>query len=158
MNEIKRLKAWYRKRIEEWDGTVCALGFISMVLNLFAMVFFLTTKGAIGLLFILSVVIQGFGINFLTHEHEIESQEENLKIFLKTVIKCSKTKDSIEIARHNYQKIPYDMLMKALGDYGFSVTNTSWKPFTEKDYDKGSMLYLVRAHSVWQKERLKLWQ
>jgi hypothetical protein len=146
MNEIKRLKAWYKKKIEDWENTVCALGFISMILNLLLMTFFLVTKGKMGLLFLLSVVIQGFGINFLTHEHEIESREEFLKIFLKKIIKCSKTKDRIEIASHNYQKIPYDMLIKALGDYGFSVANISWKPFTEKDYDKGSMLYLIRGH------------
>lgn len=147
MNEIKRLKAWYKKKIENWDETVCALGFTSIVLNLLLMVFFLVTKGVIGLLFLLSVIIQAFGINFLTHEYEIESREEFLKVFLKKVIKCSETKDRIEIARHNYQKIPYDMLMKALGDYGFSVTNISWKSFTEKDYDKGSMLYLVCGRS-----------
>lgn len=116
-----------------------------MILNLLIMVFFLETKGAIGLLFLLCVVVQGFGINFLTHEYEIESREENLKTFLKKIIKCS-AKDRIEIASHNYQKIPYDMLIKALGDYGFSAANISWKSFTEKDYDEGSMLYLIRGH------------
>lgn len=154
MNEIKRFKAWYRKRIEDWEETICALGFISMILNLLAMVFFLVTKGPIGLLFLLSVIIQGFGINFLIHEHEIEEKEENLKIFLKKVIKCSKTKDRIEVASHNYQKIPYDMLMKALEDYGFCAKTCFNKPFMEKDYEGNQMLYLVRGS---KKERL-IWQ
>lgn len=147
MNEIKRFKAWYRKKIEDWDGTVCVLGFTSIVLNLLLMVFFLVTKGKIGLLFLLSVIVQTFGINFLTHEYEIESREENLKIFLKKIIELFETEDKIEVATRDYQKIPYDMLMKALGDYGFSVTNTSWLPFTEKDYDRGSTLYLIRGRS-----------
>lgn len=151
MNEVERLKVWYKKKIEDWDSTVCALGFTSMILNLLTMTFFLVTKGNIGLLFLLAVIVQGFGISFLTHEYEIESREEFLKVFLKKVIKCYEkitTSDGkIEIASHNYEKIPYDMLMKALGDYGFSVTNTSWLPFTEKDYDRGSTLYLVRSHS-----------
>lgn len=154
MNEIKRLKAWYKKRIEDWEGTVCTLGFISIVLNLLIMTYFIATKGAIGLLFLFSVIIQTFGINFLTHEHEIERDDENLRIFLKKVDKCCRiaiTPDyKIEIAPHNYQSIPYDMLIKALEDYGFCVKNPSWEPFTLKDYDKGSMLYLylVRAHNI----------
>ena len=151
MNEIERLKAWYKKKIENWDETICALGFTSIVLNLLTMTFFLVTKGAIGILFLLAVIIQVFGINFLTHEYEIESREEKLKIFLKKVgeccVKMTTPESKIEIASHNYQTIPYDMLMKALGDYGFSVTNTSWLPFTEKDYDRGSTLYLIRSHS-----------
>lgn len=151
MNEVKRLKAWYKKKIEDWENTVCALGFISMILNLLVMVFFITTKGAIGLLFLFSVVSQAFGINFLTHEYEIEKNEENLKIFLKKVNKCSKKiiipSDKIKIASHNYQTVPYDMLMKALGDYGFCATNPLWDPFTEKDYDMGLMLYLKRIHN-----------
>lgn len=152
MNEIKRLRAWYKKRIEDWDNTVCALGFISMVLNLLIMVFFLTTKGAIGLLFLLSVVTQGFGINFLTHEYEIERDGENLRIFLKKVDMCFKmatdSENKIEIASCNYQTIPYDMLMKALEDCGFCPKNPFWKPFALKDYDKGSMLYLVRTRDI----------
>lgn len=149
MNEIKRFKAWYKKRIEDWDETVCTLGFTSIVLNLLLMVFFLVTKGAIiGLLFLLSVIIQAFGINFLTHEYEIESREEFLKVFLKNVIGRFEAEDRIEVATRDYQKIPYDMLMKALGDCGFSVTNIYWKPFTEKDYDKGSTLYLARTHNI----------
>lgn len=152
MNEIERLKAWYKKKIENWDETVCALGFTSIVLNLLLMVFFLVTKGAIGLLFLLSVIIQAFGINFLTHEYEIESREEFLKIFLKKVVgKCCATMTTpeyrIEVATCDYQKIPYDMLMKTLVDCGFSVTNISWEPFSEKDYDRGSTLFLVRGRS-----------
>lgn len=151
MNEIERLKAWYKKKIENWDETVCALGFTSIVLNLLLMVFFLVTKGAIGLLFLLSVIIQAFGINFLTHEYEIESREENLKIFLKKVSEClekmTTPEDKIEIASHNYQTVPYDMLIKALGDYGFCAANSTWRPFTENDYDRGSTLYLIRGRS-----------
>jgi len=150
MNEIKRLKAWYKKRIEDWENTVCALGFISMILNFLLMTFFLVTKGKIGLLFLLSVVVQGFGITFLTHEYEIESEEENLKIFMKRVGECYKMMDTfgaaIEISSHNYQKISYDVLMKALGDYGFCATNSSSNPFTLKDYEMSKILYLTRSH------------
>lgn len=149
MNEIKRFKAWCKKRIEDWEETICALGFTSLILNLLLMTFFLVTKGKIGLLFLLSVVVQGFGINFLTHEYEIESREENLKIFLKKVSEClekmTTPEDKIEIASHNYQTVPYDMLIKALGDYGFCAANSTWRPFTENDYDRSSTLYLVRC-------------
>ena len=151
MNEVERLKAWYKKKIEDWDETICALGFTSIILNLLTMTFFIVTKRKIGFLFLLAVIVQALGINFLTHEYEIESREEFLKEFLKKVIKCSEKmttpEDKVEIASHNYQKIPYDMLMKALGDYGFSATNVYWNPFTEKDYDRGSALYLIRSHS-----------
>lgn len=152
MNEVKRLKVWYKKRIEDWDGTVCTLGFISIVLNLLVMIYFIATKGAIGLLFLFSVIVQTFGINFLVHEHEIERDDENLRIFLKKVDKCFKivttSENKVEIASHNYQTIPYDMLMKALEDYGFCAKNPSWESFTQKDYDKGSMLYLIRAYNI----------
>ena len=151
MNEVKRLKAWYKKKIEDWENTVCALGFISMILNLLLMTFFLVTKGKIGLLFVLSVVIQGFGITFLTHEYEIESEEENLKVFMKRVGECCKMMDTsaakIEIRSDKYQTISYDVLMKALEDYGFCALESTWKPFTEKDYDMSRMLYLTRSHS-----------
>lgn len=148
MNEVKRLKAWYKKKIENWDETVCALGFVGIVLNLLATVFFAAAKQSpIAFLFFVGVIIDAIGVNFLTHEYEIESREEFLKVFLKKVIKCSETEGKIEITSHNYEKIPYDMLMKALGDYGFSVTNTSWLSFTEKDYDRGSTIYLIRNHS-----------
>ena len=103
MNEIKRLKAWYKKKIEDWVNTVCALGFTSMILNLLLMTFFLVTKGKIGLLFLLVVIVQGFGITFLTHEYEIEEEEENLKIFLKKIIKFFENGDSAEIPSHYYQ-------------------------------------------------------
>lgn len=149
MNEIKRLKAWYKKKIEDWENTVCTLGFTSLILNLLLMTFFLVTKGKIGLLFLLAVIVQGFGITFLTHEYEIESEEENLKIFLKKVGEClekmTTPEDKIEIASHNYQTVPYDMLIKALGDYGFCAANSTWRPFTENDYDRSSTLYLVRC-------------
>lgn len=147
MNEVKRLKAWYKKKIEDWENTVCALGFTSLILNLLLMTFFLVTKGKIGLLFLLSVVIQGFGITFLTHEYEIESEEENIKIFLKRVIKFFETKDGTEIPSRYYQTISYDVLKKILKDYGFCAWGLTWEPFTEKDYDKGSTLYLTRSHS-----------
>lgn len=150
MNEVERLKAWYKKRIKNWDETVCMLGFTSIVLNLLATVFFAAGKQSpIAILFFAGVIIDVIGVNFLTHEYEIESREEFLKIFLKKVIKCSETEGKIEVtaSASDYQKIPYDMLMKALGDYGFSVTNTSWLPFTEKDYDRGSTLYLIRGRS-----------
>lgn len=152
MNEIKRLKAWYKKRIEDWEGTVCTLGFISIVLNLLIMTYFIVTKGAIGLLFLFSVIIQTFGINFLTHEYEIERDDENLRIFLKKVDKCFKmatdSENKVEIASHNYQSIPYDMLMKALENYGLCAKNPFWNPFALADYDKGSTLYLIRARNI----------
>lgn len=151
MNEIKRLKAWYKKKIEDWENTVCALGFISMILNLLLMTFFLVTKGKIGLLFLLVVIVQGFGISFLTHEYEIENEEENLKIFMKRVGEGCKMLDTfgaaIEISSHNYQAISYDVLMKALGDYGFCATNTSSNPFTLRDYEMSKILCLTRSHS-----------
>lgn len=151
MNEVKRLKVWYKKKIEDWENTVCALGFASLILNLLLMTFFLITKGKIGLLFLLAVIVQGFGINFLTHEYEIESEDENLKIFMKRVGECCKIMDTfgaaIEVSSHNYQTISYDVLMKALGDYGFCATNPSSNPFTLKDYDMSKMLYLTRSHS-----------
>ena len=147
MNEIKRLKAWYKKKIENWEETVCALGFTSLILNLLLMTFFLVTKGKIGLLFLLVVIVQGFGITFLTHEYEIESEEENLKIFLKKVIKFFETGDGAEIPSRYYQKISYDVLMKTLKDYGFCAMTPSLNPFIEKDYDMGKMLYLTRSHN-----------
>lgn len=147
MNEIERLKAWYKKKIEDWENTVCALGFISMILNLLLMTFFLVTKGKMGLLFLLTVIVQGFGISFLTHEYEIESEEENLKIFLKKVIKFFETEYSTEIPSRYYQKISYDVLMKALGDYGFCATNSYSNPFTLKDYEMSKILCLTRSHS-----------
>lgn len=147
MNEVKRLKAWYKKKIEDWENTVCALGFTSLILNLLLMTFFLVTKGKIGLLFLLAVIVQGFGINFLTHEYEIEKEDENLKIFLKKVIKFFENGDSAEIPSHYYQKISYDMLMKTLKDYGFCAMESTWQPFAEKDYNIGRMLYLTRSHN-----------
>lgn len=151
MNEVKRLKAWYKKKIENWEETVCALGFTNLILNLLLMTFFLVTKGKIGLLFLLAVIVQGFGINFLTHEYEIESEEENLKVFMKRVGEGCKMMDTfdaaMEISSHNYQKISYDVLMKALEDYGFCAMNPSWRPFTLKDYDMSKILYLTRSHN-----------
>lgn len=152
MNEVKRLKAWCKKRVEDWDNTVIGIGLISIILNLLVMTYFITTKGAIGLLFLFSVIVQASGISFLTHEYEIERDDENLRIFLKKVDKCFKmattSENKIEIASHNYQTIPYDMLIKALEDYGFCAKNPFWKPFTLKDYDKGSMLYLIHFHNI----------
>lgn len=150
MNEIKRFKAWYKKRIEDWDETICALGFAGIVFNLLATVFFAAGKQSpIAFLFFAGVIIDVIGVNFLTHEYEIESREENLKIFLKKVGEClekmTTPEDKIEIASHNYQTVPYDMLIKALGDYGFCATNSTWRPFTENDYDRSSTLYLVHC-------------
>ena len=151
MNEIKRLKAWYKKKIENWEETVCALGFTSLILNLLLMTFFLVTKGKIGLLFLLAVIVQGFGITFLTHEYEIESEEENLKVFMKRVGECCKIMETsaakIEIRSDKYQTISYDVLMKALKDCGFCAMESTKQPFTEKDYNIGRMLYLTRSHN-----------
>ena len=147
MNEIKRLKAWYKKKIENWEETVCALGFTSLILNLLLMTFFLVTKGKIGLLFLLVVIVQGFGITFLTHEYEIEEEEENLRIFLKKVIKFFENGDSAEIPSRYYQKISYDVLMKTLKDYGFHAMNSSSSTFIEIDYDRSKVLYLTRSHN-----------
>lgn len=151
MNEVERLKAWYKKKIEDWENTVCALGFTSLILNLLLMTFFLVAKGKIGLLFLLAVIVQGFGINFLTHEYEIESEEENLKLFMKRVGEGCKMMDTsaakIEVMPDNYQTISYVVLMKALEDYGFCAMNPSWGPFTLKDYDMSKILFLTRSHN-----------
>ncbi|MBP5774025.1 MAG: hypothetical protein J6W35_08235 [Eubacterium sp.] len=155
MNEIKRLKAWYKKRIENWDDTVMGIGLIGMILYIFAaIVSVIAWQSSIAILFAAGMVTCPLGANFLVHEHEIERNDENLRIFLKKVDKCCRIATipdyKIEIASHNYQSIPYDMLMKALEDYGFCVKNPSWEPFTLKDYDKGSMLYLylVRTRNI----------
>lgn len=152
MNEIKRLKAWIRKRIENWEDTVCALGFIGIVFNLLVTVFFAAGKQSpIAFLFLAGIIMHVIGVKFLTYEHEIETEDENLKVFLKRVGECCKMMDTsaakIEVMPDNYQTISYVVLMKALKDYGFCAMESTWQPFTEKDYDKGSMLYLTRSRN-----------
>lgn len=153
MNEIKRFKAWCKERIEDWDNTVMGIGLISMILYIFAaIVSVIVWQSSIAILFAAGMVVCPFGANFLVREHEIERDDENLRIFLKKVDMCFKmatySESKIEIASCNYQTIPYDILMKALEDCGFCPKNPFWKPFALKDYDKGSMLYLVRTRNI----------
>lgn len=163
MNEIKRLKIWYKERIEDWENTVTAIGFGGVILNLIAMVIFATVGKLIAFLFLASLIVWVFGINFLTHEYEIEKSEENLKIFLKDVdehFKRVTTSLYIKISSYKYQTIPYDMLMKALEDYGIyaktlgwgpDIEKDYWEPFEETDYEYNRALYLIKKESlIWQ--------
>lgn len=73
MNEIKRLKAWCKKRIEDWDETVIGIGLIGMILYIFAaIVSVIAWQSSIAILFAAGMVACPLGANFLVHEHEIE--------------------------------------------------------------------------------------
>lgn len=81
MNEVERLKVWYKKRIEDWDETICALGFAGIVFNLFVAVFFAAGKqNPIAFLFLAGIIMHAIGVRFLIHEHEIEAEDKNLNV------------------------------------------------------------------------------
>lgn len=75
MNEIKRLKAWCKERIEDWDDTIMGIGLIGMIFYIFAaIVSVIVWQSSIALLFAAGMVVCPLGANFLVHEHEVESK------------------------------------------------------------------------------------